>query len=142
MYRYPVKLTPDDNGTLKVSFPDVPEALTFGESREDALRRGRDALESALSIYISEKQLIPRPSAVRASQASVAVSPLAAAKLALYEELQRRGMTKAQLGRALKLHPPQVERLLDLNHESRFDVVEDALLAVGKRLEVSLREAA
>ena len=31
MLAYPVVLEPDDNGTLLVTFPDVPEAVTFGE---------------------------------------------------------------------------------------------------------------
>ena len=30
MYQYPVQLKPDSNGTLLVTFPDVPEAITFG----------------------------------------------------------------------------------------------------------------
>ncbi|EHA2606505.1 type II toxin-antitoxin system HicB family antitoxin, partial [Salmonella enterica] len=34
--RYPVVLTPDSGGYV-VSFPDIPEALTQGDSREEAL---------------------------------------------------------------------------------------------------------
>src|ERR1700732_2083879 len=36
---YPITLTPDDNGTLLVSCPDLPEVVTFGEDREEALQR-------------------------------------------------------------------------------------------------------
>jgi antitoxin HicB len=43
-----VELTPDDNGTLLVTVPDLPEAITFGEDREQALARAVDAIESAL----------------------------------------------------------------------------------------------
>jgi len=48
MLRYPVKLTPDDNGTILVTAPDLPEVSTFGEDTADALRRAADAIATAL----------------------------------------------------------------------------------------------
>ena len=39
MLRYPVKLTPDDNGTILVTAPDLPEVSTFGEDATNALVR-------------------------------------------------------------------------------------------------------
>ena len=43
MYRYPARLERDDNDTYLVRFPDVPEAVTFGEDVDDAIsfRRAR-----------------------------------------------------------------------------------------------------
>ena len=35
MLRYPVKLTKDDNGTLLVTAPDLPEVGTFGRNVAD-----------------------------------------------------------------------------------------------------------
>ena len=46
MLSYPISLTPDDNGTLLVTFPDVPEAITVGEDEEDAKVQALDALEA------------------------------------------------------------------------------------------------
>ena len=43
-------LTPDD-GTVLVTFTDVPEAITFGADSEEALMHAVDALETALSFY-------------------------------------------------------------------------------------------
>jgi antitoxin HicB len=37
--RYAVTLGPDDNGTILVTVPDIPEAVTFGEARDNALAR-------------------------------------------------------------------------------------------------------
>jgi antitoxin HicB len=56
--------------------------------------------------------------------------------------MRDRKITKAALGRLLKLHPPQVERLLDLNHSSRFEALEAALRALGKQVMVTLKPAA
>ena len=45
-------------------------------------------------------------------------------------------MNKAELGRRLRWHPPQVDRVLDVRHASRIDQIEHALAAVGKRPEL------
>ena len=47
MYRYPAEFERDDNDTYLVRFPDIPEAITFGEDVEDALRHAGEALEAA-----------------------------------------------------------------------------------------------
>ena len=41
MFNYPVTLTPDGD-TVLVTFADVPEAITFGASVEDALAQAVD----------------------------------------------------------------------------------------------------
>ena len=40
MFDYPVILTPDD-GTVLVTFPDVPEAITFGADTDCLLYTSR-----------------------------------------------------------------------------------------------------
>jgi len=50
---YPAILTPDPEGGFTVTFRDVPEAITEGDTREEALLRAEDALESALAMYIA-----------------------------------------------------------------------------------------
>ena len=59
MFDYPAILTPDDNGTVLVTFPDVPEAITFGDDEEDALCQAVDALETALSFYVEARRPLP-----------------------------------------------------------------------------------
>jgi antitoxin HicB len=45
--RYWIKLEPDDNDTLLVTCPALPEVATFGEDEADALRHARNATGSA-----------------------------------------------------------------------------------------------
>jgi antitoxin HicB len=52
------------------------------------------------------------------------------------------GVGKAELARRLHCHLPQIDRLLDLNHGSRLDQIERALLAVGRKLKISFEGAA
>ena len=61
--RYAVTLAPDDNGTVLVAVPDLPEVHTFGEDRADALSRAVDAIETALMGRIAAREDIPPPSA-------------------------------------------------------------------------------
>lgn len=63
MFDYPVTLAPDDNDAVLATFPDVPEAITFGADQEEALLQAVDALESALSFYVEARQPLPVPSA-------------------------------------------------------------------------------
>jgi predicted RNase H-like HicB family nuclease len=59
MRAYPAALTPDPDGGFTVTFRDVPEAITEGDTREEALLRAEDALESALAMYIAAKEPLP-----------------------------------------------------------------------------------
>lgn len=56
--------------------------------------------------------------------------------------MTERGIKKAELVRRLGWHVPQVDRLLDLGHASRFDQIEAAARALGLRIEVSVRPRA
>lgn len=141
MLRYPVILKRDTNDTIRVGFPDVPEANTFGEDEDEALMHAVDALETALSMYIDDRRDIPKPSAVKRRGKFVIVPALTEAKLALYSTMRAQKIGKAELARRLNCHLPQVDRLLDLLHNSRLDQLEAAFRAVGKRLTIAVGEA-
>lgn len=131
----------DDNGTLLVTFPDLPEAVTFGEDESDALLRAVDALESVLVSRIDEREDVPMPSPV-ADRPCVILPALTAAKVLLYRAMRDAGLRKADFARQLGWHGPQIDRLLDLDHASRLDQIEAALAVLGKRLTVDLADAA
>jgi antitoxin HicB len=136
---YPVKMEADDNDTIRVSFPDFPEAHTFGDDREEALGRAADALATAIDAYIKDRRPIPRPS-TGAGAETVTVPALTAVKVQLYETMRQSGIGKAQLATRLNWHLPQVDRLLDVYHGSRLDQLETAFSALGKRMVVSVED--
>jgi antitoxin HicB len=131
MLRYPIVLERDDNDTLLVSFPDIPEAHTFGEDEADALVRAKDALVTALEARIQDRESIPKPSAITRGMFAVAVPALVELKLGLYETMRAHRVGKAALARTLDVHMPQVDRLLDLRHQSRLDLLEVAFDSLG-----------
>jgi antitoxin HicB len=137
---YPVVLTLDDNGTILVTSPDLPEVVTFGEDREDALQRAADAVEEALAARIAHREEIPPPSPAR-GRPRVVLPLLTVAKVELYLTARAQGVTKAALGRRLDLHGPQVDRLFDVRHSSKIEQIDRALRTMGKRLEVRVSDA-
>jgi len=134
MFDYPVVLTPDD-GAVLVTFPDVPEAITFGADEDEALLQAVDALESALAFYVGDRQPLPTPSPAD-GRPTVRPSALECAKLGVYQAMIEQGIKKAELARRLGWHLPQVDRLFDLTHASRFDQIEAAARAIGRHIEV------
>jgi antitoxin HicB len=159
---YPVVLEPDDNGTWLVICPDLPEVTTWGEDQEDALRHAADAIEEALAARMAHREPLPEPSRRPAMVVSTgrrklnlpiaakpkaaiwipALPPLTEAKVALYRAAHSAGISKAELGRRLGWHAPQIDRLFDLNHHSRIEQIDQALRALGKRLVLSVQNAA
>jgi antitoxin HicB len=137
MFDYPVTLTPDD-GTVLVTFADVPEAITFGTDEQEALLQAVDALESGLSFYLDARQPLPVPSKAKRGQKTVRPSALECAKLGIYQAMTDQGIRKAELARRLGWHMPQVDRLFDLRHASKFEQIELAAAVLGKRLVLNI----
>lgn len=138
---YPVEFERDTNGTLLVTFPEFAEAVTFGEDESDALLRAVDALETVLAARMDDREEIPLPSPAAGRPCAV-LPALTAAKVLLYRAMREARVGKADLARRLGWHGPQIDRLLDLNHASRLDLIEAALAVLGKRLSVDLADAA
>jgi antitoxin HicB len=136
---YPITLDQDDNGTQLVSFPDFPEAHSFGRDIPDALAHARDALATILDAFIKDKQPIPPPSPSR-SRYHVRLPALMEVKIGLYEAMRTAGVGKAELARRLECHLPQIDRLLALTHGSQLAHLEAAVQAVGKRLDVVVQD--
>jgi antitoxin HicB len=136
--RYPVHLESADEGGYVVTFPDIPEAITQGEDIEDALRRGADALESALEFYFEARRPVPAPSKPKRGQRVVELPVSLAAKVLLLNEMLRQNVRPAELARRIGTTPQEVNRLTDIRHTSRIDGVDAALRALGRRLEVQV----
>jgi len=135
MFDYPVILTPDDNDTVFVTFPDVPEAITFGADEDEAMLQAVDALETGLSFYVNAREPLPVPSKAD-GRPTVRPSALECAKLGVYQAMTDQGLRKTDLARRLGWHLPQVDRLFDLSHASRFSQIEAAARSLGRHIEV------
>jgi antitoxin HicB len=139
-YAYPYQLTPQPEGGFTVTFADVPEAITQGETEEDAAVMAEDALVSALSFYTDCGEQLPVPSPARGKPLAY-VPPLVAAKLALHDAMVAAGISNVNLARQLGTDEKTVRRLRDPLHQSRINQIDAALRALGKRMAIVVEAA-
>jgi antitoxin HicB len=134
--KFPVKLSKEPEGGYTVTFPDIPEAITCGESIEDALYHAKDVLESAMDFYLDDKRPVPAPSKPKRGQHTVELPASVSAKVLLLNEMSDQKVRPAELARRLKVTPQEVTRLIDWRHTSKIDGIAGALKALGKTLEM------
>lgn len=143
MYDYAIRFEQDESAPgVAVFCRDLPELNSYGDDREHAIRQAVDAIETTLSIYVDQRRAIPEASAPHIDEHVVHLPTVTVAKIALWNEMVRRDMRKADLCRLLGVNPVQVDRLVDFLHTSKMDQVEAALAALGLRLLVKVQAAA
>lgn len=136
--RYPVIINRDGN-TWMASFPDVPEALTAGDTRDEAQAEALDALITAFDFYFEDNRPVPLPSVPASDQEVVAVPPSLWAKVLLLNAMCEERISQAELGRRLRMQRQNVQRLINLHHTTKIDQLAEALSAIGRRLELNSR---
>jgi len=139
-YIYAIKVDEAPDG-VTITFPDVPEATTFGETRDEAMSHAADALVSALSFYVDENKAIPVATPAR-GRPTISVPALESVKLALHDSMLAAGISNAELARRMGCDEKAIRRLRDVLHASKIEHIEAALAVLGKRIEVSVKQAA
>jgi len=140
MLSYRIKLEPDDNGTLLVTCPSLPEVTTFAENENDAIRHAVGAIEEAIAARMADGVDIPEghqrgPHLAR-------LPALTVLKVELYRRLREAHITRAELARRLGWKRESVDRLFRLDHASRLEQLEAAFRALGQAVSVSVHAAA
>ena len=137
MFKYPVTLTRDKkDGGFVVTFKDVPEAITQGDTVPQALAAAKEALESAMDFYFEDKRAVPAPSKPKRGQHVMELPASLSAKVLLLNEMIAQNVRPAELARRLKTTPQEVNRLTNVRHTTRIDSIAAALQALGKQLEL------
>lgn len=132
--QFSVRLTPDGDGYL-AQFPDIPEAITFGASREEALKMAQDALLTALEFYFEDLREVPEPSPVAAGEDFVELPASIAVKVQLLNEMVHQRVKQIDLAKRMQVSPTQVNRMVNLRQATKIDTLSEAFKALGKRLE-------
>jgi antitoxin HicB len=135
---FPAVLTAADEGGFVVTFVDLPEAVTQGESLEHALTEASDCLEESIANRIALGMPIPKPSRIGKGRCAIFLHAQTAAKAALYVAMRETNISKAELARRLDCDEKEVRRLLDPRHPSKLPRIELAVAAVGSRLVVGM----
>jgi len=79
--RYPARFMPAQEGGFVVTFRDIPEAITLGDTEAEAMKMAGDALLSAMDFYFEDKRAVPLPSRIKRGERLVYLRPSVCAKV-------------------------------------------------------------
>jgi antitoxin HicB len=144
MLQYPALFEPDrEAGGYVVTFPDFSFGVTQGETLEEAMSMASELLGILIADCIERDLDLPRPSKRRGRHYRLVSLPaLQDAKAMLYQAWRASGLRKAELARRLGIPKSNVDRLFDLDHQSRLEQLEAAFEALHKKLVLEMRTAA
>jgi antitoxin HicB len=132
----------DKSGVIVITFRDIPEAITQGTGVKDALWQAADCLEEAIAGRIADGREIPQASPAARSERLIPVPAPMAAKAVLYFAMKEAAIANTELARKLGCDEKEVRRMLDPRHPTKLPRIQQALDLLGKRLVVSVEEAA
>lgn len=133
---FTAKLERGAEGTWLATFPDLPEAITEGATKSEALANAADALAVALLGRMKDGEALParraRPNKAKGLyRVPLLIQP--AAKLAFYEAFRDAGRTRVALAADLGKPESEIRRMLDPSHPTKLPALEAAMRALGKR---------
>lgn len=134
--RYAAVLDSQPEGGFTVTFPDIPEAITEGDTKEEALFHAADVLTLCLEERIESGDALPVASKVNGG---VWIEPAAAiqAAMAVRTVRQAQGRTLAELARSLGTSWAAAQKLESPRANPTIKQLERTAAALGKRLVLS-----
>lgn len=139
MYDYAIRFEQDGSAPgFAVFCRDLPELNSYGDDKERAIREALDAIETTLSIYVDQRREIPAASPPEDGEQVIHLPAVTVAKIALWNEMMKRGMRKADLCKLLGIAQTQGDRLVDFLHNTKMEALESALAALGLKAEISV----
>lgn len=136
---YPAQITYDKTDhRFFVQFLDIPEAITEGESEEEALFNASEALTLAIEGRLEEGIDIPQPSRSRKQQTLISPSARAQASLLIRWAKLLGDHTTSEIARSLNTSWPAISRLEDPKHWPSLRQLEKVANALGQQLILSM----
>jgi antitoxin HicB len=142
MAQYQAEFKPEGD-VIVVTFPDVGYGATQGATEAEALEMAADFLAMAIGDLIKQGKELPRATTRRGRKYRwIKLPALAGVKMELYRELKSSGVRKAELARRLGISRGNMDRLFDLHHSTRLELLEAAFAVLGRRLSIGVEKAA
>ena len=141
-YNYLAEIERDEDGRYVVTFPDFGWGATDGATRDEALAEARDLLRELIATTMREGADLPEPSRGRKRRPLIVPPVQIALKAALYEAWREAGISQRRLARELEVAESEVRRMLNPEHSTKAATIDHALRRLGKRVSVTVGEAA
>ena len=132
---YPYTATPQKPDGFFVQFLDIVEAITEGDTLEDAAFNAAEVLTGVLAYRLDHGQDIPEPSAPAGNPVA---SPSAAVQAVMILREARGSRPIADLARGLNTSWAAAHRLDDPRHWPSLKQLDRAARVLGRRLVLSM----
>ncbi len=129
-------------GEWQVSCRDLPGLITSADTYEAALDAAADALDVLVGYQIDKDLGLPAPSALEPGEIAVAIPAELAVKAVIYRAWKEAGISKSELARRMGVADNVAHRILDARHATKIEGLARAAEVLGKRLVVSIEDAA
>ena len=134
---YPAIFDPADEGGYTITFPDFPEAISEGDTLEEANYNAIEVLALTLKSRMEDNEPIPLPHAESGANVHM-IAPDVNIQAALLIKLNRGEKKFSDLARTLGTSWPAVSRMEDPKHWPSLRQLNKVATALGKRLVLSL----
>lgn len=134
---YPAIFDPADEGGFTITFPDFPEAISEGDTLEEANYNATEVLGLTLKSRMEDNEHIPLPHSESGANVHM-IAPHVNIQAALLVKSNRGEKKFSDLARTLGTSWPAVSRLEDPKHWPSLRQLDKLAAALGKRLVLSL----
>lgn len=134
---YAAKIEKDKDMGYVVSFPDLPNVNAFGETREEAIKQAKDALDGAMECDLDMGYSFVYPKTKPDADkdlVAIQLSPRIEVAYKIFEA--RRGKTKAEVAKAAGFTPQAYQRFETPKGTPTVETLYKIAAALGKKLEI------
>lgn len=136
---FPARIILDkEEGRFFAEFPDIPEAITEGESLEETYFNASEALTLAIEGRLEENIEVPVPSVCKKDQKLISPSARAQAALLIRWAKNQGHHTTSEIARSLNTSWPAVSRLENPKHWPSLRQLEKIANVLGQQLILSM----
>lgn len=129
----------EEEGVYEINFNDFPDLQGVSYCKEDVELEAQEVLLATFAEYIALRKAIPLASQQKNDAAFTVYLPIMCClKIALHNALLDSAIQRVDLARRLNINSQQIERLLDIHHASKIDLLEQALYLLGFEASISV----
>ena len=115
-----------DDG-ITVTFPDIPEAITCGQTENAAMVMAEDVLLSCVEIYFEKGWPFPLMRQGKTGEKAVYLPESVYAKILLHNALLEKGISKTQFAQLLDTTLSEVDRIFEPHRKTSSVLLNRAL---------------
>ena len=135
---YGARIEPDGKGYL-VTFRDIDNAFTYGETIDEAIFNAQEVLDLMLLDRLEKDEEIPAPSKLKNGEIVIAASPEVVAPALLHIMRTLNARTMADVARTMGVSYQSYQRI-ESGKNLTMKSLKKAALALGSIVEIRLRK--